>query len=114
MNLKYMLLCGRVILGRAPIVTEFDPQWPPKWRESVWANESCCIRVEHVMERDDLCEVYDIDPTPAHRYNSESTYIITQDVTPIRFVEWTNDTYLHVLSSGCRATEFNINFTMAE
>ncbi|KAJ8427428.1 hypothetical protein Cgig2_019040 [Carnegiea gigantea] len=83
--LKCFLPCGRVVLGQVTIVKDFDPQWPPEWRESVWVNGGRCFYIKHMMERDGMYEAYDINPTPTPRYTPEYTYLITWDVTPIHF-----------------------------
>jgi len=78
-----MLPSGRLIPGQVPIVKEFDRNWPPKWRASVWADGRRCILVEHMVEDEGIVQVFDIDPTPAPTYTPQSTYMISADVTNV-------------------------------
>ncbi|KAJ8442479.1 hypothetical protein Cgig2_022362 [Carnegiea gigantea] len=113
-RLKCMLPSGRLVPGQVSIVKEFDANWPPEWRASVWADGRRCIRVEHMVEDEGIVQVFDIDPTPAPTYIPQSTYMISADVTNVHYGGWTDNTYLFVLHPGRDAAKFDINFTPLE
>lgn len=75
-NLKCLLPSGVVVPGQVPIVKEFYPNWPRHWTTLVWADGRRLFRLEHMVERDGIVEVFDIDPTPAPNYTPPTTYFI--------------------------------------
>ena len=82
-NLKCMLPNGRLAPGQVPIVREFDRNWRQEWRATVWADGRKCIRVEHMVEEEDIVQEFDIDPTPAPTFIGDATYVISPDVTDL-------------------------------
>ena len=113
-NLKCKLPSGRVVLGQVPIVKKFDANWTAGWRATVWADGRRCLRVEHMVEEEDIVEVFDIDPIPAPAYSPQTRYVISANVTNVRYGSWTDHTCLFVLPRGECATQFDINFRTLE
>ncbi|KAJ8430662.1 hypothetical protein Cgig2_033818 [Carnegiea gigantea] len=65
-------------------------------------------------EQDDIVKVFDIDPSPAPSYTLLSTYLISPNVTDVRFGGWTDTTYLFVLPQGPTTAKFGINYATLE
>jgi len=66
-------------------VKEFDGNWTAGWRVTVWADGRRCLRVEHMVEEEDIVEVFDVDPIPTLAYSAQTTYVISDDVTDVRY-----------------------------
>ena len=113
-NLKCKLPAGRVVPGQVPIVREFDRNWAQDWRATVWADGRKCIRVEHMVQQEDIVQEFDIDPTPAPTFSADATYVMSPHVTDVRYGGWTDNTYLFVLPRGGAAGKFDINFSTLE
>jgi len=76
--------------------------------------ERWCLCVEHMVKEEDIIEVFDIDPIPASAYSPQTMYVISADVTDVRYGGWTDHTCLFVLPRGECAAQFDINFTTLE
>ena len=113
-NLKCKLPSGLLVPGQVPIVKECDGNWTVGWRATVWADGRRCLRVEHMVEEEDIVEAFDIDATPGPAYTPRTTYVISPNVSDVRYGGWTDHTCLFVLPKGQCAAQFDINFTTLE
>jgi len=67
-----------------------------------------------MVEEEDIVQAFDIDPTPAPTFIGDATYVISPDVTDVRYGGWTDNTYLFVVPRGGAAGKFDINFSPLE
>jgi len=93
---------------------EFGRNWAQDWWATVWADGRKCIRVERMVQHEEIVQEFDIDPTPAPTFSADATYVISPHVTDVRYGGWIHRTYLFVLPRGGATSKFDINFSTLE